>query len=243
MSFSLPVGRETERGLKTNNVKLAPPISSPYTLIMPNAERIAEFLLNLGAVRLSPSEPFTWTSGIKSPIYCDNRMLYSHPDARSFIVDALVARVKTLHVTPDVIAGTATAAIGWAALVADRLDLPFVYVRAKAKEHGAKKRIEGDMKPGKHIVVVEDLISTGGSSISTVEALREEGQGIVTDVVAIFSYEMSASREAASGARVQLHPLTGITTLTDVAVGQDRITKQEADLVRYFTKDPEGWKK
>ena len=210
---------------------------------MPNAERIAEFLLNLGAVRLSPSEPFTWTSGIKSPIYCDNRMLYSHPDARSFIVDALVARVKTLHVTPDVIAGTATAAIGWAALVADRLDLPFVYVRAKAKEHGAKKRIEGDMKPGKHIVVVEDLISTGGSSISTVEALREEGQGIVTDVVAIFSYEMSASREAASGARVQLHPLTGITTLTDVAVGQDRITKQEADLVRYFTKDPEGWKK
>ena len=138
---------------------------------MPNAERIAEFLLNLGAVRLSPSEPFTWTSGIKSPIYCDNRMLYSHPDARSFIVDALVSRVKTLHVTPDVIAGTATAAIGWAALVADRLDLPFVYVRAKAKEHGAKKRIEGDMKPGKHIVVVEDLISTGGSSISPAEAL------------------------------------------------------------------------
>src|SRR3989344_2418439 len=243
MSFSLPVGRETERGLKTNNVKLAPPISSPYTLIMPNAERIAEFLLNLGAVRLSPSEPFTWTSGIKSPIYCDNRMLYSHPDARSFIVDALVARVKTLHVTPDVIAGTATAAIGWAALVADRLDLPFIYVRAKAKEHGAKKRIEGDMNPGKHIVVVEDLISTGGSSISTVEALREEGQGFVTDVVAIFSYEMSASQEAASGARVKLHPLTGITTLTDVAVGQDRITKQEADLVRYFTKDPESKRK
>src|SRR3989338_6077862 len=125
---------------------------------MPHGDRIADFLLSIGAVRLSPSEPFTWTSGIKSPIYCDNRMMYSHPDARTFIVDALVSRVKALHVEPDVVAGTATAAIGWAALVADRLDLPFIYVRAKAKEHGAKKRIEGDMNPGKHIVVVEDPI-------------------------------------------------------------------------------------
>src|SRR3989344_6825190 len=138
---------------------------------MPHGKRIAELLVDIGAVRLSVDPPFTWTSGIKSPIYCDNRMIYSHPDARNFVVDALVSRIKTLHINPDCVAGTATAAIGWAALVADRLDLPFVYVRPKAKEHGGKKRIEGDLKPGKHVVVVEDLISTGGSSISTVDAL------------------------------------------------------------------------
>src|SRR3990167_7306646 len=163
---------------------------------MPNGERIAEFLLSIGAVKLSPREPFTWTSGIKSPIYCDNRMIYSHPEARDVVVNALKERVHTLHVPPDVIAGTATAAIGWAALVADRMKLPFVYVRAKAKEHGAKKRIEGDLRPGKHVVVVEDLISTGGSSISTVQALREEGQATVSDVVAIFTYEFLAATEA-----------------------------------------------
>lgn len=210
---------------------------------MPHGERIAEFLLSIGAVRLSPNEPFTWTSGIKSPIYCDNRMIYSHPDARSFIVEALTDRVRTLHVSPDVIAGTAIAAIGWAALVADRLGLPFVYVRAKAKEHGAKKRIEGDLRPGKHVVVVEDLISTGGSSISTVEALREEGGATVTDVVAIFSYELLASREHADSARVRLHPLSTITRLADVAVAQSRITEGQAALVREFVKNPERWGK
>ncbi|MEK7218811.1 MAG: orotate phosphoribosyltransferase, partial [Patescibacteria group bacterium] len=104
---------------------------------MPHGERIAQFLLSIGAVKLRPREPFTWVSGIKSPIYCDNRMIYSHPDARDFIVQALAARVKGLHVPADVIAGTATAAIGWAALVADRMELPFVYVRAKAKDYGA----------------------------------------------------------------------------------------------------------
>ncbi len=161
---------------------------------MPHGERVAEFLLSVGAVKLSPREPFTWTSGMKSPIYCDNRMLYSHPAARSFIVQALTDRVKHLHIPPDVIAGTATAAIGWAALVADRLEMPFVYVRSKAKEHGTKKLIEGDLKPEKHTVVVEDLLSTGGSAASTVETLRGEGKGIVTDVVSIFSYEFLSSR-------------------------------------------------
>lgn len=210
---------------------------------MQHGERIAEFLLSVGAVRLSPEEPFTWTSGIKSPIYCDNRMMYSHPDARDFIVNALASRVRSLHVEPDVIAGTATAAIGWAALVADRLHLPFVYVRAKAKEHGAKKRIEGDLKSGKHVVVVEDLISTGGSSISTVQALREEGSATVSDIVSIFTYEFLAATEAAQENSVQLHPLSTITTLITVAVGQSRITPEQAALVREFAKDPEEWGK
>ena len=207
-------------------------------------DRIAEFLLSIGAVRLSPKEPFTWTSGIISPIYCDNRMIYSHPEARSFVVQALTSRVKALHITPDVIAGTATAAIGWAALGADRLELPFVYVRAKAKEHGAKKRIEGDLrKAGQHVVVVEDLISTGGSSISTVEALRDEGKSIVTDVVSIFTYEFLAATEAAQQQNVQLHPLTTITNLVKVALGQGRITEQDAKMISTFAADPQKWGK
>jgi orotate phosphoribosyltransferase len=208
---------------------------------MPHGERIAEFLLSIGAVRLSPSEPFTWTSGIKSPIYCDNRMIYSHPAARSVVVDALTARVKNLHVPPDVIAGTATAAIGWAALVADRLDLPFVYVRSKAKEHGAKKRIEGDLRPEKHVVVIEDLISTGGSSVSTVQALREEGKAIVTDVMAIFTYEFLTSREAGLEANVAMHALSNISQLARVAVEQNRISPEEAQMVLEFVKNPEQW--
>ena len=210
---------------------------------MPHGERIAEYLLSIGAVRLSPNDPFTWTSGIKSPIYCDNRMIYSHPEARTFFVQALASRVKALHVPPDVIAGTATAAIGWAALVSDRLNLPFVYVRAKAKEHGAKKRIEGDLKKEKHVVVVEDLISTGGSSISTVEALREEGQSIVTDIVSIFSYEFTAATESAHENGVQLHPLATITTLVKVALTQGRITQEEAKMIAAFAKEPQEWGK
>lgn len=208
---------------------------------MPHGDRIAEFLLSIGAVRLRPQDPFTWTSGIKSPIYCDNRMIYSHPEARSFFAQALAARVKALHVPPDVIAGTATAAIGWAALVSDRLGLPFVYVRAKAKEHGAKKRIEGDLKPEKHVVVVEDLISTGGSSISTVEALREEGKAVVTDIVSIFSYEFTAATESALENGVALHPLTTITILVKIALEQGRITSEDAKMVAAFARDPQGW--
>lgn len=208
---------------------------------MPHGERIAEFLLSIGAVRLSPSSPFTWVSGIKSPIYCDNRMIYSHPDARDYIVNALVSRVKTLHVSPDVIAGTATAAIGWAALVADRLQLPFIYVRAKAKEHGAKKRIEGDLKPEQHVVVIEDLISTGGSSVSTVEALREEGKATVSDIVSIFTYEFSAAQEASHFSKVQLHPLSTISTLLKVAVVEGRITQAEANMVERFIEEPQDW--
>lgn len=210
---------------------------------MPHGDRIAEYLLSIGAVRLSPNEPFTWTSGIKSPIYCDNRMIYSHPEARTFFVQALASRVKSLHVPPDEIAGTATAAIGWAALVSDRLHLPFVYIRAKAKEHGAKKRIEGDLKPEKHVVVVEDLISTGGSSLSTVEALREEGKAIVTDVVAIFSYEFEAATESASENGVRLHPLTTITSLVKVALAEGRISSADVKMITAFAKDPEGWGK
>ncbi len=205
--------------------------------------RIAEHLLEIGAVKLSPKKPFVWTSGIKSPIYCDNRMIYSHPEARDFVVAALANRVKNLHIPADVVAGTATAAIGWAALVADRLKLPFVYVRSQAKEHGAKKRIEGDLKSGLHVVVIEDLISTAKSSASTVEALRSEGGCIVTDIISIFSYELPIAQEKASEAKVRLHPLTTLSTLLDVALVQDRIEKQDIENILEFSKEPEEWAK
>mgnify|MGYP001448506189 CR=1 FL=1 len=208
---------------------------------MPHGKRIAELLVDIGAVALSLDPPFTWTSGLKSPIYCDNRMIYSHPDARTFVVDALVSRVKSLQIEPDVIAGTATAAIGWAALVAQKMDLPFVYVRSKAKEHGQQKRIEGDLKNGKDVVLLEDLLSTGGSAISSVEALREEAEANVTDIVAIFTYEMLSSTEKAQQALVKLHPLSDFSTLLEVSVEQGRLTKEEAGIVADFTKDPQGW--
>ncbi len=168
-------------------------------------------------------------------------MIYSHPDARDFVVTALANRVQNLHVPADVVAGTATAAIGWAALVADRLKLPFVYVRTKPKEHGTKKLIEGDMKPGKHVIVIEDLISTAKSSAGTVEALRAEGQSIVTDIVAIFSYELATGIEKAGELAVKLHPLCTLSTLLDVALAQERITREQAEQIGKFSADPEGW--
>lgn len=208
---------------------------------MPQSERIAEFLLSIGAVKLSVDPPFQWTSGIRAPIYCDNRMIYCHPEARDFVVESLVQRIKNLHIPADVIAGTATAAIGWAAIVADRMRMPFVYVRPKAKEHGAKKLIEGDLPPGKHIVLVEDLLSTGGSAMTSVETLRQEGEALVTDVVAIFSYELLSCLEAAQENRVKLHPLSTLSVLIETALAQDRISPQEAELIRTFAHDPEGW--
>lgn len=208
---------------------------------MPHGKRIAELLIDIGAVKLSIDPPFTWTSGIKSPIYCDNRMIYSHPEARNIVVDALVSRIKSLQIEPDCIAGTATAAIGWAALVADRMNLPFVYVRSKAKEHGAKKRIEGDLNPEWDVVVVEDLISTGGSAISTVEALREEGGAHTADVVAIFTYEMVIANENAQIAGVNFHPVATFSTLLDVAVEQGRIGSDELGNIAKFAEDPKNW--
>jgi orotate phosphoribosyltransferase len=208
---------------------------------MPHGQRIAEHLLSIEAVKLSVNPPFTWTSGLKSPIYCDNRMIYSHAEARDFVVAALANRVKNLHIPPDVIAGTATAAIGWGALVADRLKLPFVYVRAAAKEHGAKKRIEGDLKPEKHIVVVEDLISTAKSSASTVDALRTEGKGYVTDIVSIFSYELVTAMEKAREIKVRLHPLTTLSMLLDTALELGKITSEEVAMIEDFSKDTAGW--
>ena len=208
---------------------------------MPHGRRISELLLDIGAVQLSLDPPFTWTSGIKSPIYCDNRMMYSHPDARDFVVDAFVQRLNNLHIEPDAIAGTATAAIGWAGMVADRMHLPFVYVRSEAKGHGAKKRVEGDLHKNKDVVLIEDLLSTGGSAMSSVEALRGECDAHVHDVLAIFTYEMPSSLEKAQSAGVKLHPLANLTTLLEVAEEQGRLTSEDISRVAQFVESPKEW--
>ena len=168
-------------------------------------------------------------------------MVLSHPQARTFIVDALTQRVRNLHIEPDVIAGTATAAIPWGTLVADRLDLPFVYVRPKAKAHGTGKQVEGDLRPHQHVVVIEDLLSTGGSAAQSVKALREEGKVEASDIVAIFTYEFLAAREKAQELGVHLHPLATITTLLEVAKDQGRITEEDVTRIARFVKNPEKW--
>lgn len=209
---------------------------------MQNGRRIAEFLLSIGAVKVSPQSPFTWTSGMQSPVYCDNRMLYSHPDARTLVVQALTDRVRNLHIPPDVVAGTSTAAIGWAALVADRLQLPFVYVRATAKEYGMKKRIEGDLRPEQHVVLIEDLVATGRSTVESVEALREEGAAVVTDVVSIVSYGLESAAERAQRMGLHLHPLAAFDVLLAAAEEQGRIDAVQRASLLEFVRDPERWR-
>jgi orotate phosphoribosyltransferase len=180
---------------------------------------IARILLELGAVAIKVQEPFVYTSGTRSPIYCDNRLIISHPPERTAIVSALVDRVE--HATGregvDVVAGTATAGIPWAAWVADRLGKPMIYVRAQAKEHGRGRQIEGRIEAGQHIVVVEDLVSTGGSSISTVRAIRDAG-GQAERCVAIFTYGLPRSAAAYRDAGVELATLSSIDVLLDVAI-------------------------
>lgn len=204
---------------------------------------ISALLLDCGAVKVSVNPPFTWTSGMKAPIYCDNRAVLGHPKERTQVVEALTEAVRALPQKPDAIAGTATAGIAWAALVADRLKLPMAYVRHKAKEYGAGKNIEGAYREGDRMVVIEDLISTGGSAVRTVEILRSEGKCTVTDIVAIFTYGFPKAAEAAAQAKVSLTALSDFATLLAIAREQGTLTEEEVCIAAAFSKDPEGWLK
>ena len=206
------------------------------------AREVAKKLLEIEAVRLSPSDPFTWTSGLRSPIYCDNRMLISHPDAYELVVDAFVDIIESDdEFTFDFLAGTSTAGIPWASFLAYDVEMPMVYVRSKPKGHGAGKQIEGDLPKGSHVLVVEDLISTGGSSVTTVNALRNEGESTVTDIVAIFSYNFEKAATRFAEAEVRAHTVTNVDVLTEVAVEMGKISEEEREMVLAFTRDPEGW--
>ncbi len=208
---------------------------------MDYSSELAKKLLEIEAVKLRPGEPFTWTSGLKSPIYCDNRMLVSHPEAVRLVVSAFMDIIKRENLKFDYVSGTATAGIPWAAFLAYELKLPMIYVRPKPKEHGAGKQIEGDLRSGAHALVVEDLVSTGGSSCKTVEVLRREGGATVTDVLAIFSYNFKESAKLFIESKVGLHTISDVEELTKVAVDMQYITVKEREMVIAFTRDPKGW--
>ena len=209
---------------------------------MDYARNVAGKLLEIGAVKLQPKNPFTWTSGLKSPIYCDNRMLISHPDVYELVVDAFIDIIENReNLEFDFLAGTATAGIPWAAFLAYDAKVPMIYVRSKPKEHGARKMIEGDLPTGKSVLVVEDLISTGGSSIRTVQALRNEGGAKVTDVIAIFSYNFEKAQTQFKEANINVWTVADIQTLTDVAVEMGKISKEEKEMVLAFTRSPDAW--
>jgi len=200
----------------------------------------AEFLLHIKAIKLQPSNPFTWASGWKSPIYCDNRKTLSFPEVRSFIRDSFAAKVKELYPAAELIAGVATGAIAHGALAADKLGLPFVYVRSGAKEHGLGNQIEGYFEPGQKVVVIEDLISTGGSSLNAVKALRDAGCEVL-GMVAIFTYEFKKASDAFAAENCTLDTLSNYSVLVDTAVKTGYIGQAEVETLKKWRVDPSVW--
>jgi len=200
---------------------------------------LAQKLLQIKAIKLSPSEPFTWASGIKSPIYCDNRITLSYPEIRTFVKIALSTLSEQLE-DYDTVAGVATAGIAHGALIADYIKKPFIYVRSKAKGHGRENLIEGDFTRAKKVLVVEDLISTGGSSIQAVEALRAEGIEVV-GVIALFSYEFEKAKKNFEAANCPYLTVSGYSTMLTQAKKTNYITDEEYATLQDWSKDPSGW--
>jgi len=201
---------------------------------------VAALLLKCKAVILEPETPFTWASGWKSPIYCDNRITLSYPEVRDYIKEAFQTRIREHYGSPDLIAGVATGAIAQGALVADLMNLPFVYVRPSAKDHGRQNLIEGRLHTGQQVVVVEDLISTGGSSLKAVEALREAGADVL-GMVAIFTYGFEVAARNFKQAGVELHALTNYHVLIDTALDSGEVKQEQLELLQQWRKDPSRW--
>jgi len=205
-------------------------------------ETIAEGLLSIGAVFLRPEQPFTWASGIKSPIYCDNRLTLSAPQVRDNVEEGLAEIVKKYYPDCEMLMGTSTAGIAHAAMTAVLLGLPMGYVRGEAKTHGRTNRIEGRMEKGAKVVVIEDLISTGGSSIEVVEALREEGADVL-GIASIFTYGMKKGLERIAAANTVNHSLCNLDTLVDYAVASGKLSAEWRDRILAFRDNPsdESW--
>ncbi|MBE7896736.1 orotate phosphoribosyltransferase [Paenibacillus polymyxa] len=205
-------------------------------------EQIASHLLRIQAVALRPQQPFTWTSGIKSPIYCDNRLTMSYPEVRELIADSFAALIREQYPETEVIAGTATAGIPHAAWVAQKLNLPMAYVRDKAKGHGKENQIEGRISAGQKVMVIEDLISTGGSSIKAAQAVEQAGAQPLA-VLAIFSYQLDKATQAFEEAGVKLQTLSNYTALMEVALREGTIQEEEIELLRSWRQDPASFGK
>lgn len=203
---------------------------------------VAKQLLDVKAVKLNVENPFTWASGWKSPIYCDNRKILSYPAARKVVYEAFVDVIKKRFADVDVIAGVATGAIAYGMLVAEALGKPFVYVRPKPKDHGTGAQIEGELPKGVKVVVVEDLISTGGSSLSAVDCLLKSG-AIVLGMVAIFTYNFIKSRRAFEYANVELYTLSHYEALLEEAVEEKYIKPEDLEVLKQWRINPETWGK
>jgi orotate phosphoribosyltransferase len=206
------------------------------------ALRLAEFLLQIKAIKLNVNQPFTWASGWNSPIYCDNRVTLSYPKIRTFIRQSYAQTIEDLYGKVDVIAGVATGGIAQGALVAQELDLPFIYVRTSPKGHGLTNQIEGHFEPGQTVVVIEDLISTGGSSLKAVEALKAAGCN-VKGLVAIFSYQFDIAKEQFDAAQCPFATLTNYDTLIQKAVESGYIQEKDIEELKEWRLSPSTWKK
>ncbi|MCW1954258.1 MAG: orotate phosphoribosyltransferase [Flavobacteriia bacterium] len=205
------------------------------------AKNTASLLLQINAIKLRPENPFSWASGWKSPIYCDNRIVLSFPEARKYISTQMADQLSTLYGKPDAIAGVATGAIGMGLLVAEILDLPFVYVRPEAKSHGRQNKIEGQLEEGARVVVIEDLISTGNSSLKAVQALKDHG-AVVMGMLAIFTYGFEAATENFTAAQTSLHTLSNYTQLISQAIESGLIEKEQLATLKEWRENPAQWK-
>ena len=204
------------------------------------ALKVASELLNIKAIKLSKDDPFTWSSGWKSPIYCDNRLSLSYPEIRDYIKKALAAAATREFEGVEAIAGVATAGIPQGALVADALGVPFVYVRSKPKGHGMENLIEGKVTPGQKVVVVEDLVSTGGSSLKAAEALRKADFEVM-GMLSIFTYGFPQADQNFKDAGLSLHSLSDYSTMLEIAIGQGYISEKDLESLEAWRKDPGSW--
>ncbi len=209
------------------------------------ATTIAQALLSIGAVKVSINPPFTWASGIKSPIYCDNRKLISHVTYRDVVVKGFLEKIAQLKnetgYEPEVIGGTATAAIPWAAFVAQAMNLPMIYIRPEPKTHGAGKQVEGDIPQGKKVLIVEDLISTGGSSVKAAQAVRSECGATVEYILSIMTYELDEAIKTFEAANIKNMSLTNFTHLIGVARDTGHLPAGDVERVLEFKKSPREW--
>ena len=205
-----------------------------------SALKIAEYLLQIKAIKLQPTKPFTWASGWKSPIYCDNRLTLSYPGIRTYIRQQFCEAILENFGKPDVIAGVATGGIAQGALIAQELGLPFAYIRSDAKKHGLTNQIEGHVEKGQSVVVIEDLISSGGSSLKAVDALREAGAS-VKGLVSIFTYDFNVAEAAFKKAKCTTVSLCNYHALIDQALKENYISEEDVSSLKKWREDPENW--
>jgi len=201
---------------------------------------VTKKLLEINTIKIQPSSPFTWASGWLSPIYCDNRKILSYPDTRTFICDQFVRIIKEKYPQVEVIAGVATGAIAHGVLVAEKLGLPFVYVRSKPKDHGLENLIEGDLKVGQKVVIIEDLVSTGGSSLKAAEALNDFG-GDILGMLAIFTYDFPVSSNNFEKAGIELTTLSNYQTLINLALDMGEVDEEEMESLQSWRRNPSEW--